>query len=365
MYEKNFAMYTYNIIKKLPYWFSIKKHSAKSIGADFLNCIGLELDDIKFILEYAYRQCYIETTDLNQLDCLYKTFLDSDTNIEDIQEVGFSSMSLKKTTTLEDFCDLYPYKNSTDITKNIPYYFIDEERKIIYVHYPYDKNNEYKDGKIYVKINNKKIICKLSYHHVWNFFDEFGMLLNCPRLNKESNENYKNRILDVFINPANSSKNGLLNGIARELNLRKYILWKDGSSDLIIEDHMIVLNKIEIDKKLVDLNNVYINNNNFIVLKGDPKYKNIQRKVSYISGIEMHSLNNENDISLFNELFNADGTATKLLKEYVEKINQKNAIKWNYFKYDETYWDNNTIKNTGFGYIPSIYDASIKGFEEN
>ena len=44
-------------------------------------------------------------------------------------------------------------------------------------------------------------------------------------LDFKKNYDYKNRILDVFKNHANSTKKGLANGIARELGLRKFKVW--------------------------------------------------------------------------------------------------------------------------------------------
>lgn len=51
----------------------------------------------------------------------------------------------------------------------------------------------------------------------WNALDEFGLLLSLPRLSGESNKNYKHRLMDVSVHRANSSINGLVYGITREL----------------------------------------------------------------------------------------------------------------------------------------------------
>lgn len=58
-------------------------------------------------------------------------------------------------------------------------------------------------------------------HSVYNTFDDFGALHGVDRLTSldESNVNYRERIKDVFIHPANSNLVGLHNSIARNLNL--------------------------------------------------------------------------------------------------------------------------------------------------
>jgi len=53
----------------------------------------------------------------------------------------------------------------------------------------------------------------------WNQFDEHGNMVSLPRLKEEKNWEYKRRIQDVFVNRANSSYVGLVNGITRELGL--------------------------------------------------------------------------------------------------------------------------------------------------
>jgi hypothetical protein len=59
-------------------------------------------------------------------------------------------------------------------------------------------------------------------HQVSNELDDFGLLLDLKRLEEENNRSYKQRLFDVFVNRANSSYTGLINGITRELGLSVY-----------------------------------------------------------------------------------------------------------------------------------------------
>lgn len=52
-----------------------------------------------------------------------------------------------------------------------------------------------------------------------NEFDYIGSLLGLKRLPEERNDSYKRRLLDVFVDRANSTYTGLVNGITRELAL--------------------------------------------------------------------------------------------------------------------------------------------------
>lgn len=53
----------------------------------------------------------------------------------------------------------------------------------------------------------------------FNEFDELGVSANLDRIPGEDNIDFKNRIIDVYTNPGNSSRNGLSNGSERELGL--------------------------------------------------------------------------------------------------------------------------------------------------
>ena len=64
-----------------------------------------------------------------------------------------------------------------------------------------------------------RITATPEIHNVFNELDEFGILLGLPRLEEERNAEYKQRLLDVMVHRANSTKRGLIYGITRELGL--------------------------------------------------------------------------------------------------------------------------------------------------
>jgi len=57
---------------------------------------------------------------------------------------------------------------------------------------------------------------------VWNQFDEHGLIAGISRNRGESNREIRRRIYDAWVNIANSSYRGLVNGITRELGLELY-----------------------------------------------------------------------------------------------------------------------------------------------
>lgn len=344
---KDFGTYTKDIIKKLPYWFYMRKQNTNSIGASFLDCFGLELDDIRYILDYCFEQVYINTVDVKQKDIIYRIELEDEFNINTINEVRTDVNTLIKSNILNDFLALTPNYLKGNTPYDIRKYFIDEVRKIIYLNINSD-----------IYINDVKYIP--VPHHVWNVLDEFGMLVCCPRLFGEKNKDYKDRILDVFINKANSSCEGLLNGLSRELGLRKKVIWKDCGKNLVLNDTMILLNTIKVNNHGFNLNDIYIDYNYNVILKGSSINSNKQAEVTYVRGIQIHEINNNNDIEFMNECYNADGTITPLMKYYIDRINDISPITWNKFIWDECYWDTCNYEISGLAFIPSLYDVKIE-----
>lgn len=359
-------MYTKKMIASLPYWFKMKKNPQESIGASFLNIIGLEMDELRHILEYAYEQNKVSSLDENFTDIIYKTFISDEIQVDAIENIFGSSVLLQESKTLDSFLSVNLNKIENPELYIDDLYFIDKDRKIIYVKEPYAKNNTYKEGRIDIKVKNTPdvITLSLSLHHVWNFLDEFGLLIGCQRLHGENNYSYKTRILDVFKNPGGASREGLLNAIARELNIRKYITWSTPNTDLVIKDLMVTLNGITVDDVKIDLSDLYIDSLNHVTLKGKEEWVGTTKTVSYISGIEMHQLHNKNDEKLQTELYNFDGSPRQLLKSYAEKIHAANPIKWGKFKWNESYWDSSGEETGGLGFIATLYDGKIDGFME-
>lgn len=66
--------------------------------------------------------------------------------------------------------------------------------------------------------------CPQTYFFTWNKFDEHGFIRGLPRGFGEENNKYKQRLLDVYQNFPTAGKQGIINGISRELGLERYEL---------------------------------------------------------------------------------------------------------------------------------------------
>lgn len=360
-----FAHHTNSILNMLPYWFQARKFSGESIGARFLNISGLELDDARYVIDYAYNQCYANTIDMDQVDCCYKAIVPMPFRVAEIKNVFVSSAGLIKADSVKEFFGIDQHGIRDKNLRSFEYYYADDKRNVIYVRQRFNADATSDNGKISVVFKDgTEREYKLVPHQVWNFFDEMGNLLSCPRLPMEPNVEYKVRIMDVFINPANASKHGLINGIGRELATRKVVRWEDPTKDFEIEDPMVVLNSITLDKNLVPLDRVFISGAGTVIVKGDPKSDHKNCFLSYVWGLEMHQLYNKDDIKLYNELFTVEWKAKKRLKKYIDILNSESPIFWDHFHWNEHYWDQNAADVSGVGFIPHLYNGSIRGFKQ-
>lgn len=138
-------------------------------------------------------------------------------------------------------------------------------------------------------------------YNIWNCFDELGLLVSLPRILGEKNKPYKKRILDVFIHPGNSTHDGLVNAIARELSIPPSSVAVYRLSDL-----------------------------------ADPAYAG----------------------NLFNSDHNAIGTK---LEDYAKEVYDHNPIFWGNLICDESVWDAIDEEYTGYSYLPHLWDPTASG----
>lgn len=273
---------TLEMLSMLPSWMKMRKDPENSTGAKTLNAIGIQLHDIENLignilaahhLEMPY---YPEGFDITQVDILYKIEIYTETLTRDATVIGYLNgvpYELVPASTLYDF-----YKS--DGSK----YYIDSEANTIYTKAKIDSLSV--NGALYTEVIE---------HHVWGAFDEIGLLLGCPRIPGERNyeytcqdchetfkgkpidicptcdssnlkeHGYRARLLDVFQNPGNSTRQGLLNYISRSLGIEKdkieinelsedfvkSLINPDGTIKDELKEYIILSNKVNLSSSNV------------------------------------------------------------------------------------------------------------------
>lgn len=337
----DYALFTSHMAALLPSWMEIRKNK-DSVGQQFLNHFGIEFQQTQDYLDWCLNNQFINKIDVGQIDYIYKTDLPVEVTPDCTIYVFDNDQVIQLVDTVEEF---YRANNHVAI--------IDFEKHFIYTRFFYENGIDItaiQDGNTRA-FNN----LSLRLHHVWNSLDEFGLLLGVKRLPGEKNIALKERILDVFHYPANATKLGLYFGIARELGLIQRVDWKDDSQPLVVQVENVLPESICLDGKSVP---AQIGDGYFRI---EPLNTGVPHKISYIAGISIHALvNQDKDETLYSLLYEEDNHPTDYYHRLSERIQQEVPIMWDEFRWDEGFWDVVNRDMLGLEYLPTIWDASAE-----
>jgi len=231
--EFAYSRFTEYMASLLPSWMKWRKDTS-SVGQQFLNHFGLELEVIEGYLEWCLNNQFIGTASLEQIDVAYKAELPAGITRNFSCQITAGGRQITIVNNVLDF-----YRANGHVA------FIDFEKRFIYTRHFYEDGINIKATDGVSTVERKNI--PLALHHVWNSFDEFAFLLGLTRYPGERNAEFKERILDVFRYPPNATRLGLYHAIARELGLVRRVIWENDSEELIIRDVNIVPETILVD----------------------------------------------------------------------------------------------------------------------
>jgi hypothetical protein len=344
---------TQRMADEYPNWAKVR-NSKESTGQKFLNYFGMELETVQDYLEWISEQKYISTADMDALDWVYMYQL-PDVNLTDTIKFSrlLSGVEVPVLETIKEF-----FYNDTNQGGIIDY-----------------EDNKYYTVKSYGNLlltltrgdtTTTHNVTPMNYH-IWNTFDEFGLLLGVERLHLEKNADYKERILDVFRYPSGTHDIGLTNGIARSLKLiqRKdkkgnQLIWSNDNKDLYLKNttgKVIDTRTLQVDDKPLIEEEFTVDQvgNVRIFAKKEGK----SHTVSFIYGVDKYQLYDKTNEALYRMMYEEDGQATSKLLTWVEYINTVAPIMWDRFNWDEGFWDTIDKDLTGLGYVPNIWDSNI------
>lgn len=361
--QSRFSDVTKQLQQELPTWFKMRKDQ-HSVGAQFMNVFGLQYEDIEFYLQYALDNQYIGTADINQIDVIYRASIPNSIPPDKPFQLIGDGQKLQEMESLKQFFEGIDtrFLERREVYYPNPFY-VDWERRVIYFKKSYGADNTFREGKVSMQLrdDNYKLLFEhdlpQTIHHVWNFFDEFGLLLDTPRLYAEKNREYKERLLDVFRHPANSTKRGLQHLLARELRLWQEVKWRDGSIDLVIKHSNIIEDSIEVDGLPWAVSALRKDQSGRVVLTGSSSYEGEARTVRFIAGLQLHNFHNKKDYAFQDQLYSVDRAATPMLQYYVDIITNQVPIMWDRFIWNESFWDIANKEMSGYGAIPNFNDA--------
>ena len=276
---------TKDMLSMLPSWMEVQQE--ESTGAKFLNVSGEKIEELEAYIDEKLSNIHIGTANISEIDILYKVPINPQIlNFDSLDIVGVISGedSIGEHHEVKEVYSMYDFYKDDGVRKAI----IDAEKKLCYF------NNRY-DYVVIQGIMHQDIII----HHVWNCFDEFGLLVGCPRLFGENNIEYKKRILDVFKKPGSANNQGIVNALSRELSIPS--------------------EKVKVDSL--------------------------------------------GDLAFSGTLLNKDGSPTAELSKYAEKTNEVMSITWGKALWDNNYWATMNDDNMGLNYLPHVWDVSTEEWE--
>lgn len=292
----NVSRTTKNMQAMLPTWMKMAR-DPDSVGAQFLDVFGLEMEDIQEYLEYAVSGLHLMKADISQADIVYKVplalpeLIDMQPvhNLRATKDAQVYPIELKET-----LADFYMAKADENVA------IFDRTDGLVYIK-PQASLIDRSPDKPYEFVEIDGVThYEFILHHIWNPFDEFGLLLGLHRLYGERNESFKKRILDVFQNPGGANKQGLINGMSRELGL---------------------------PKKHIEINEFA-------------------------------------DAAFRGSLLNDDGSATRKMMEYVDRINKTMGFTWDNMSWGEAYWKSVQEANLQFDYLPHVWSPQTDAWKD-
>lgn len=352
-----YSKFTQRLANEYPVW-THARNSKNSNAQQFLNFFGLTLEEVEAWIQWTQRQKYIQTADLKQIDYafVYKIPDTIDINQPFSLIEAFEGTELKEIESMHHFMQNVTY----------PGYVIDREQRQFFTRVAY--------GFLEIEQGSVEASLEPSMHHIWNTFDEFGLLLDVHRLPNETNEDFKERILDVFRYPAGAHYLGLIYGISRETNQLKRILWEDDTKPLYVKvnNKRILHETIHLDHKPISeytyedefgydqpLIKVY-NNGDFEL---QPTDTGLARTVTLVMDLFLFQLYDKDNDEVYPILFQEDGQATNKLRHWVKQINQIAPSMWGHTRWDIHYWDNISDDGVGLGFIPNQYDNGLDAWK--
>lgn len=290
--------FTKNLMQKFPSWMKLAKDE-NSIGAQFLDVFGITFDEFQKEIDSTVENFYINTANIDMIDIIYKVPL-ANIKIDDFSEYAETYINLNDDSqimvhTSHNLREFYKHDESSMFRS-----YVNRANGYLYLRVDLDLFNDINQPFKSVVINGAPQY-ELIIHHVWNAFDEFGLLLNIYRLEGERNESFKNRILDVFKNPGNSTPKGMINGISRDLG---------------------------IDKEKVNI----------------------------------YSLSEKNT---HKELITSEGKPTKKMISYAKQVNDSLKFTWDALNFGEAYWHSIEEDNLGIDFLPHIWDTDMSIWEDS
>jgi len=285
---------TKDILSKFPSWTKMYEDSTEdatpslaipeSFGGKFINSlVGNDLDKIESLIDYHNYSKSITGASTDQITWIYA----ANNCPELVTRVTGDGVELSPISSYSEFISY----GSLDYV----YYYSPADRVVLTI-------RPFKSLKINDRVLSQEEVL------IFNTFDEFGARVGLSRLKLESNENYKKRILDVYINKPSSDSESFKKTLRRELDL-----WR--------------------------------------ALGSTPN--------SQFAGATPN-LYEFQDLEKFTKYFQENGNPTEEFILFINRINREYPTNWGFVDWSNLIWDYAGRLSEGVSNVPFVYDTPFK-----
>jgi hypothetical protein len=297
-----------SILKKFPSWTEMYEDSIEpatpfasvptSLGGGLISAMAGEwLEEMDNDIDDLRIQQFITTANTDLVSLVYEIQIPG---ITEVWSVAGDGTPLSNAYDLDDF---YELDTSQDGYHWIP------TRQVLYVRKNYT-SIEINGSLNYDEGSATPTLFNLSVKSVWNWFDEFGIRVDLYRLEEESNESFRTRILDVYLNRPGAGREAFKLALRRELDL-----WQSFGST-------------------PDSN----------YLGATPEIYDLNELANLVNGASPY--------------MGFDDLPTQKMWSLIEWIAINYPTTWGKFKWNEALWDIGGTKAEGYSTLPYQFDAT-------
>jgi len=296
------------ILEKFPSWTELYTDSAllatpnsatpSTLGGLFINSMAGEwLEEMDEDVDDLRVDQFITTADTGMVSLVYVVQMPG---IDKVWSVVGDGVTLSNCYDLDDFYELDDTEDG---------YFWTPTEQALYLRKNYT-TIEINGSSVYDTTAATPSVFTPATRQIWNWFDEFGLRVDLYRLPEESNESFKSRILDVYINKPGAGREAFKLALRRELDT-----WQSfGASP----------------------------DSNY--LGATPEIYDLEELRNLVDGASPY--------------MGFDNIPTEKLRSLVQWMSDEYPTTWGHFKWGQALWDVGGEEAEGYSNLPYGFDAA-------
>lgn len=310
---------TRRLLQHLPYLFRSRQEPDTVMGR-LLQPFEEELDRLHEELQLLNRSTSVQQTPIEVVSEVYCADLPFRIDTETWVAQSSAGEGLDFIQHFEDFLWIRPSDPAyrPEIYKPHPVYY-DAETTRIYTRRPYKAVSLFRSHAA-----DAKETFELHPYAIWNPFDEHGLYLGLPRLDRETNRRFQQRLMDVRSLPVTLQREGFLLGLHRRLGLVFEETWENRAVDICLQQPFVVRSSVLVDGRPYT-GDTSEETNNQLRLHGHDEQEGQTSRVRYYAGLTAHALS---DPAWWSALYKQRASHNDALSDIFHQMRKDMPIRW-------------------------------------